>query len=192
MDSMTERDRKVLELAMIDPPRWRGGFSANRESENDLIARELVELGLLEMAGNPAAERAYYSITDAGAALIWSPMETELAQAKVDDRVRFAGERRAYTIQARGERYLVCTKPFALRNAVIYTVVDLRHRVRGTEDLAFGLGAGTREECEDMLARLEGRDPHIGFTTEVSHRNRVNLEVTAVLRATRPTEGGRE
>jgi len=101
-----------------------------------------------------------------------------LRKAIVGDRVKFVGERNSYTIQARSERFIVCTKPFAPRKTVIYTVVDLADRVRGTENLVFGFGAETRRQCEEMVRRLEGD----GHRTEVSHRNRVTLEVDRVWR----------
>lgn len=100
--------------------------------------------------------------------------------AKAGDKVKFAEERLAYTIQARDERYLVCTKPFNPRRTVLYTVVDLQERVRGTENLIFGMGAETPEQCADMLRRLQGRDSDLAFQTEVSHRNRIPLKVERV------------
>lgn len=103
----------------------------------------------------------------------------ELRAAMVNDRVKFAGERNAYTIQARSERFLVCTKPFPLRRTVIYTIVDMVELVRGPENLTFGAGAESRAHCERMLARLEGRGREI--PTEVSRRNRVPLEVDRVI-----------
>lgn len=98
---------------------------------------------------------------------------SELLAAKVGDKVRFAEEKQAYTVQARSERFLICTKPFNPRRTVLYTVVDLVQRVRGTENLIFGMGAETREDCEQMLNRLERGD------SEVSYRNRVPLRLAA-------------
>jgi hypothetical protein len=100
---------------------------------------------------------------------------SELLAAKVGDKVRFAEEKQAYTVQARSERFLICTKPFNPRRTVLYTVVDLVQRVRGTENLIFGMGAETREDCEQMLNRLERGD------SEVSYRNRVPLRLAANL-----------
>lgn len=101
-----------------------------------------------------------------------------LADAKVGDRIAFAEESQRYTIQARGKRYLVCTRPFALQRTVFYTVVDLVEQVRGTENLVFDFGAETVEQCEEMLARLEGRakTPR----TEVSQRNRIPLRIESL------------
>lgn len=108
---------------------------------------------------------------------------SDIASARVGDRVFFLGEQRGYTVQARGDRYVVCTKPMNVRHTVLYTVVDLQKGIRGTENLVFGMGAETREDCEGMLARLEGRSAHCEDSpTEVSHRNRVTLHVTRIMR----------
>lgn len=106
--------------------------------------------------------------------------------AVVGSRITFAGERRAYTVRARGERYLVCTKPFAPLRTVLYTVVDLLENVRGTENLIFGMGAETDEDCAAMLRRLEGDADESLYSfapytpTEVSRRNRVPLNIVRV------------
>lgn len=111
---------------------------------------------------------------------------------KVGSEVKFASEKRAYTVQASDERYAVCTKPFNPRHTVLYTVIDFKENVRGTENLIFGMGAETREQCEDMLDRLNGRHDSNGrslvgtkfdevpMRTEVSHRNRVALDIERI------------
>ena len=106
----------------------------------------------------------------------------------VGTRVWFASEKRPYTVQASGRRYAVCTKPFAARRTVMYTIVDLTKMIRGTENLVFGMGAETREDCEDMLARLEGRCPYLDTPTEVSYRNRVSLDIIDWLEAAENTK----
>ena len=88
---------------------------------------------------------------------------------KVGDKVKFAEEKQRYTVQAKGERYIVLTKPFNLRKTVLYTVVDTEKNIRGTENLIFCMGAETRKDCEEMLQRLESGQ------TEVSHRNNIRL-----------------
>lgn len=104
-----------------------------------------------------------------GASKEIGPSEWSIVQ--VGDKIRFAEEKQAYTVQARGERFFVCTKPFNAQRTVLYTVVDVVQRVRGTENLVLGLGAETREQCEQMLDRLECGD------TQVSHSNRVPLNL---------------
>lgn len=102
-----------------------------------------------------------------------------LGRAKVGTRIWFLGESQPYRIRARGERYLVCTKPFNLQKTVLYTVVDLVEGVRGTENLIFGAGAESDQDCQEMIARLEGEGTSFG-NTEVSHRNRVPLVVMRI------------
>lgn len=94
-----------------------------------------------------------------------------IAPFKVGEKVKFVSESRRYTVRAAGPRFAVLNKPFNPKKTVIYTVVDLQEGVRGTENLVFGMGAETPEQCAEMLARLESGQ------TEVSHRNRVNLEI---------------
>lgn len=94
-------------------------------------------------------------------------------QFAVGDKIKFASEKRRYTVQAASNRFLVCTKPFPLQKTVLYTVVDFDRGIRGTENVIFGAGAETQEQCEEMLARLDAGD------TEVSYRNNVRLDIEA-------------
>lgn len=98
-------------------------------------------------------------------------------QLKPGDRVLFAHEKVPFVVQASDERYAVCTRPFNPQRTVQYTVVDAVEGVRGTEDLIFCMGAETREQCEQMLARLASGE------SGVSHRNRVTLAIVRVQRA---------
>lgn len=92
-----------------------------------------------------------------------------MSEFKVGDKVHFEGERNAYTIRACDSRYLVCTKPFNPRKTVLYTIVDLQEKVRGTENLVFGMVFETDDDCKEALERLQyGK-------TEISYRNRVKL-----------------
>lgn len=78
-------------------------------------------------------------------------MNPVMAGVLPDDRVRFLREARCYTVQAvsNNGRYVVCTKPFAARHTVLYTVVDLRESVRGVDDsIGHSLGYETREDCQ--------------------------------------------
>lgn len=116
-----------------------------------------------------------------------------VASARVGDRIRFAEEKQAYTVQARDARFLVCSKPFNARRTVLYTIIDTVEDVRGPENLIFGMGAETREQCEEMLGRLNGAagpSNFGGFKSEVSSRHRIPLRVVSVSPArTRKCEG---
>jgi hypothetical protein len=69
-------------------------------------------------------------------------------------KIKFAEEKQAYTIQAASKRYTICTKPFNAQKTVLYCIIDWKESWRGPEDLVFGAGAKTREECLEMLVRL--------------------------------------
>lgn len=101
---------------------------------------------------------------------------------EVGYRVRFFGDRQFFTVQACDDRYVICTRPYNLGHTVLYTIVDLKQKVRGTENLVFGLGFETRKQCETALDRLNGRATNLDLTTEVSYRNRVRLDITDVRR----------
>lgn len=103
----------------------------------------------------------------------------KLSGVVVGQRIRFQEEKQAYTIQARSERYLVCTKPFNPRKTVLYTIVDLENGIRGTENI-WGSGFMDVKSCEEAIDRLEGRGT---FHSQVSNRNWIHLRVDEVLPA---------
>lgn len=87
-----------------------------------------------------------------------------LAGLKVGNRVWFEEERMPYTVQARSEQFIVCTKPFAAQKTVIYTILDLYRKVRGPDNLVFSMGYETREQCQARLQDL------VDGAAEVSYR----------------------
>ncbi|QSM00099.1 hypothetical protein SEA_CASHLINE_60 [Gordonia phage Cashline] len=89
----------------------------------------------------------------------------------VSTRLWLDGESQPYTVRASNVAFSVCTKPFNLRHTVLYTVIDWRHEIRGTENLVFGMGAETDEQCQAMLTRLTTGE------SEVSYRNAVSLHL---------------
>ena len=102
--------------------------------------------------------------------IVCGPVErTDLV---VGAKVKFAGEKRRYTVRAANERFAVCTKPAF--GSVMYTIVDLHRGVRGVDNLIFGHGWETDEECSSGLADLASGE------TEVSHRNCVPLDIEDV------------
>lgn len=89
----------------------------------------------------------------------------------VGDKIKFEEEKQAYTIRARNDRFLICTKPFNLKKTVLYSIVDLHEGIRGTENLVFGMGAETDWQCWEMLTRL------VEGTSEISRRNYIELKI---------------
>ena len=98
----------------------------------------------------------------------------ENAKFPVGTKIKFKEELHKYTIQASNIMFAVCTKPFNARKTVLYTVINWQEKVRGTENLVFGMGAETKEACEKMLERLTQGE------SEVSYRNRIELNVEEI------------
>lgn len=57
---------------------------------------------------------------------------------------------------------------------VIYTIVDLVEKIRGTEGLIFCMGFESDQDCKDALERLLEGD------SEISKRNRVALKIRKI------------
>ena len=96
--------------------------------------------------------------------------------ASLGTRILFAEEKRPYKVQACNERFAVCTKPFNPKRTVLYTIIDFREGIRGTENLYVvpmfcGMGFETQALCEEALERLTNSE------SEISHRNRIPLKI---------------
>jgi len=92
----------------------------------------------------------------------------------VGTKIRFMEEKQSYTVQASNRFYSICTKPLNIHKTVLYTIVDWHNQVRGTENLIFGMGAESKEDCEEMLDRLTNAD------SDISHRNYIALNIEKV------------
>jgi len=90
------------------------------------------------------------------------------------DLIKFASERVRYRVMAANERYAVCTKLMNALHTTIYTIVDLQRDVRGRENLIFGMGFETQEQCDAALERLASGE------TEVSYRHYMALDIEKV------------
>jgi hypothetical protein len=89
----------------------------------------------------------------------------------IGSKIKFKGEKQRYTVRASNTAYAICTKPFNARKTVLYTIVDLLRGVRGPENLIFGFGAETDEQCQEMLERVTSGE------TEVSYRHDLPLDI---------------
>lgn len=86
-------------------------------------------------------------------------------------KIKFIEEKQAYTVRASNRFYSICTKPFNAQKTVIYTIIDWTNKIRGAENLVFGMGAESNKSCEDMLKRLTNAD------SDISHRNNIPLRI---------------
>lgn len=96
---------------------------------------------------------------------------------KKGDRILFKGDKKFYRVRCADERYAICTQPFNFRpRTVIYTIVDIREGVRGTDDMVFGIhDYYSDKDCNAALEEL--RNGELGL----SRRNCRRLEVEKVL-----------
>lgn len=92
-------------------------------------------------------------------------------EIKVGNKIKFTEEVQKYTVIAANDRFAICTKPFNPKKTVIYSIIDIKKQIRGTENLIFGFGAETKEQCEDILERLTTGE------SKISHRNWTKLNI---------------
>lgn len=94
---------------------------------------------------------------------------------KAGDKIKFQNEKHKYTIKAKSDRYLICTKPFNLQKTCLYTIIDLDRLVRGTNNLVFNAyDYMVQEHIDECLKDLETGE------IEVTHRNCILLDVEII------------
>lgn len=92
-------------------------------------------------------------------------------KVNVGDKVYFPNEKKPYTVRARDERFIICTKPFNPRHTVLYTIIDLKHKWRGPDDRIFCSGYESDEDCAERLVELQSGE------IEVSARRGIRLDI---------------
>lgn len=94
---------------------------------------------------------------------------------EIGTKIKIETHKQMFTVRASNVAFAICTKPFNAQKTVIYFIIDWNEDVRGTENLVFGMGAETDEECQQMLDRLTNGE------SEVSHRNRQKLDIEKIV-----------
>lgn len=116
---------------------------------------------------------------------------------RVGSKIRFSEDPLPYSVMASDERYMVCTRKLnrrkdadilwkevevnaflsfseaynSLKNDPVYTIVDLEESIRGTENLIFGMGFGSKKKCREAITRLRNNE------SEISYKNRISLNI---------------
>jgi hypothetical protein len=94
---------------------------------------------------------------------------------KLGYKIKFKEEKQRYSITAFDGRYLVCVKPFNLRKTYLYTIVDLKEKIRGTDGLLCSLyDYRNRKHAKEYLKGLK----HGLY--KISSRNRIPLNIENV------------
>ena len=92
-------------------------------------------------------------------------------RVNIGDKVYIPTDKRPYTVKARDDRYIICTKPFNLQHTVLYFIVDLVEKWRGPDNMVFCNGYETNDHCHERLKELqEGK-------IEVSRRRGLPLDI---------------
>jgi len=89
-------------------------------------------------------------------------------------KVKFKSEKQKYTVRCASRRYAICTKPFNAQKTVLYCIIDQWANLRAPEDLIFGMGAETDEQCYEMLIRI------LDHRSDLSRRYELKLDIEAV------------
>lgn len=92
-------------------------------------------------------------------------------RVNVGDKVYVPREKRPYTVRARDERYIICTKPYNPQRTVLYFIVDLKDKRRGPDNMVFCFGYESDEDCAERLAELQSGK------IEVSTRRGIPLDI---------------
>lgn len=91
---------------------------------------------------------------------------------KVGDKVKFECEKQRYTVKAKSDRFLICTKPMNALKTVLYSIIDLERLVRGPNNLVFNCYEYTDQgDINQCLKDL------VADEIEVSHRRALMLDV---------------
>lgn len=78
----------------------------------------------------------------------------EFRKIPVGAKIWFDNEKQGYTVRASNAAFCICTKPFNAQKTVLYCIIDWEQGIRGPENILFGVGAETDEQCQDMLERV--------------------------------------
>ena len=89
----------------------------------------------------------------------------------VGDKVYVPTDKRPYTVKARDERYIICTKPFNVQHAVLYFIIDLVEKWRAPDNMIFCRGYESTEDCIERLKELQDG------TIELSRRRGIPLDI---------------
>lgn len=92
-------------------------------------------------------------------------------KANVGDKIYFPTDKRPFKVRCRNERFIILTKPLNLYHTVLYTIVDLKNKWRGPDNMIFCNGYETDKDCNERLIELQEG------IIEVSTRRGIPLDI---------------
>ena len=90
-------------------------------------------------------------------------------RVEVGDKVYVPLDDKTYDVRARDDRYIICTRPY--EDTVMYFIVDLVNRWRAPDNMVFGSGYETDEDCQERLRELQNGE------IELSRRRGLRLDI---------------
>jgi hypothetical protein len=94
----------------------------------------------------------------------------------VGEKFKADTEKQRYTIMAKDDRFVIMIKPFNAKKTYLYSIIDLKRKVRGPNNLIFGpiVPFNTLEGAAENLKMLQNKEQ------EVSYRRCIDLSTTEI------------
>lgn len=90
---------------------------------------------------------------------------------KVGDKIKFKNQKQRYTVRAVSEKFVICTKPFNAKRTYIYTIIDLKNKLRGADNYGCW-GYETDEQCQEAIKKWDS-----GEITHSSRNRPIELDI---------------
>ena len=140
--------------------------------DGDNISASARKIGVSHQALNQELKQLYEKYIRK-----YRPKETYLLQSKrvknmkvkPGDQIKVPDEKPKYTVRARDDRYIICTRPY--RDTVLYFIIDLELGLRGPDNMIFCSRYETDDDCVARLKELQNGE------ISVSKRNSIELDI---------------
>lgn len=96
-------------------------------------------------------------------------------KVKVGDKIKFRIEKQRYAVRAVSDKFIICTKPFNAKRTYIYTVIDLKNKLRGADNY-WCYGYKTDEECQEAIKKWDK-----GEITHSSRNRPIELDIEEII-----------
>lgn len=94
---------------------------------------------------------------------------------KLGTKIKFKEEKQRYTVQACDDRYVIATKPMNALKTYLYTILDLKKKIRGRSNLIFDFN-----EYNNLKGASEALEMLNSNEMDISHRNAIPLNIEEI------------
>lgn len=96
------------------------------------------------------------------------------------DKIYFSTDKKPFTVKATNEQFTILTKPFNLKQTVLYTIIDWQRGYRNRNNMLFNpYDYAIQEDIDQCLKDL--CDPN--SVVKVSRRGKVELDIIKIIKA---------